>query len=666
MRRANDLGKGYQRVCFSIAAVGGSTGLLAVTLSAPLTTTERLVASLTFVAGTVAATFFPMLRGVGARLLGLSVLSLALLPSFGVASAWMILSVVILGFAVANISMLVRVMIALPLALAASSFHAGHPIPTLMMAVWAVSTVVVLLTVNQLALARSGRTFEVLGGTPRLRPSLEQSSELVKPRFVDRWMRPLAAGAAIGVIVPLAIGLGYSVNVSLPQFALRSDLGNASGSQLEGHPGMTGTLDVGEPVNLSDDVVLRVETTQPQYWRATTYDQWDGRTWTSTSRWQPFAWDGGGVQPLSESSPDVTVPTANLRQVFRTEQVGFDVLLGAPTVTGFWTPAGSAQMFDDGTVRLDNPLGAQAQWTTDSTIALVDPELLRNADLGTGPVDQALADRYGFQTGVDREVVDLAQEITANAPTTYDKVKALEAWMDGNITYDRNITSLAPGGDAVTNLLFESKRGFCEQIGTALVVMLRSLGIPARLAVGYVPTEFDSSRGEWISRGSDAHAWAEVYFPGAGWQGFDPTANVPLAGDADSDSAQAFSVQVRTIVVGVFGALGLAATILVAWIGLKWLLDRKRRDRHPYRELQRRFNRCGELLGFEWGHSTTLVERAADLQTAGLNTDALHDAVERLQLVHYGPEDVGSGDLVAETELLLVELEDQANTLAAR
>ncbi|HEY3190526.1 MAG TPA: transglutaminase-like domain-containing protein, partial [Solirubrobacteraceae bacterium] len=91
--------------------------------------------------------------------------------------------------------------------------------------------------------------------------------------------------------------------------------------------------------------------------------------------------------------------------------------------------------------------------------------------------------------------------------------------------------------DAVDQFLFVDRRGFCEQIATSLVVMLRSLGVPARLAVGYAPGHRNPFTGMWEVRADDAHAWAEVWFPGVGWQAFDPTASVPLAGDPFSSSA---------------------------------------------------------------------------------------------------------------------------------
>ena len=83
--------------------------------------------------------------------------------------------------------------------------------------------------------------------------------------------------------------------------------------------------------------------------------------------------------------------------------------------------------------------------------------------------------------------------------------------------------AIATGADAVDQYLFVDHKGFCEQIGTALVVMLRELGVPARLAVGYTPGERNPFTGLYEVKASDAHAWPELYFEGYGWLRFEPT-----------------------------------------------------------------------------------------------------------------------------------------------
>jgi hypothetical protein len=130
----------------------------------------------------------------------------------------------------------------------------------------------------------------------------------------------------------------------------------------------------------------------------------------------------------------------------------------------------------------------------------------------------------------------LAESITSGTagtgdgnPRTYDKVTAIDRWMATHVRYTTDIPPLPAGADAVDTFLFGTRRGYCEQISTATVVMLRSLGIPAREAVGYVPGSYNPITDLYDIQAKDAHAWVQVWFPGYGWQNFDPTATVPLA-----------------------------------------------------------------------------------------------------------------------------------------
>ena len=121
----------------------------------------------------------------------------------------------------------------------------------------------------------------------------------------------------------------------------------------------------------------------------------------------------------------------------------------------------------------------------------------------------------------------LARSITAHDTDTYDKVQSLIHWIGAHTRYSENIPPLPAGADTVDEFLFGNRVGFCEQISTSLAVMLRSLGIPAREAVGYVPGGFDPITDLYQVHANDAHAWVQVWFPGYGWQDFDPTAVVP-------------------------------------------------------------------------------------------------------------------------------------------
>jgi hypothetical protein len=147
--------------------------------------------------------------------------------------------------------------------------------------------------------------------------------------------------------------------------------------------------------------------------------------------------------------------------------------------------------------------------------------------------------RYLQLPRTNHRVTALATSITRGIgspgdadPHTYEKVAAIEEWMTTHVRYTTDIPPLAPGVDAVDSFLFGTRRGYCEQISTATVVMLRSLGIPAREAVGYVPGPYNPITDLYDIQAKDAHAWVQVWFPGYGWQNFDPTATVPLANPA--------------------------------------------------------------------------------------------------------------------------------------
>src|SRR5690606_8327475 len=114
----------------------------------------------------------------------------------------------------------------------------------------------------------------------------------------------------------------------------------------------------------------------------------------------------------------------------------------------------------------------------------------------------------------------------------YDVIQAYVGWLGANVEYDLNAPLPDAGEDAVHDFLFDTRLGFCEQIASALTVMLRTQGVPARLATGYLPGSRDRIAGVFEVRASDAHAWVEVWFPESGWQAFDPTASVPLSADA--------------------------------------------------------------------------------------------------------------------------------------
>lgn len=161
---------------------------------------------------------------------------------------------------------------------------------------------------------------------------------------------------------------------------------------------------------------------------------------------------------------------------------------------------------------------AEDGWQQMADFAAPTAGQLRDARGSTSPV--AL---YLDTSGVDRRVVDLARQVTNGADNPFDKAIALQEFFTGPASTFRYSLQTAPGNgdDALVEFLTTGKTGYCEQFAAAMAVMLRSVGVPARVAVGF--TGGSAAGDHRTVSTSDAHAWVEAWFPGHGWLIFDPT-----------------------------------------------------------------------------------------------------------------------------------------------
>ncbi|MGW0519361.1 transglutaminase family protein [Crossiella sp. NPDC003009] len=154
---------------------------------------------------------------------------------------------------------------------------------------------------------------------------------------------------------------------------------------------------------------------------------------------------------------------------------------------------------------------------------LPDPtaEAMRAAPGGRSRNAALIGERY-YDHSVDPQVESLARQVTRNAGTDYDKALALRNFLakDGGFKYQLR-TEGTGQGDPLVDFLFNGKTGYCEQFASSMVAMLRSVQVPARVAVGFTPG-FASGNYRTITT-NDAHAWVEVFFNGLGWIPFDPT-----------------------------------------------------------------------------------------------------------------------------------------------
>ncbi len=375
-------------------------------------------------------------------------------------------------------------------------------------------------------------------------PSTDDARRLRRQRAARQAVFVVAVAAAV---VPLGQAIGPLVprlDETLPDPDPGS--GDAGPSGANDHPGFDGGLDVGDPVDLDDAIVLRVVADEATFWRMATYADYDGRAWADLA---------STVADLS-----VAAPGPGAVEVHQAVTVVRPVGGGVPTA---YRPirvdlaTGAARFRGDATVAASRTLSPGEIYNASSIRPRTDDATLAGTTVPDSlPADLAALAR---EDDVTDRVAALARRVTADADDLLGAVRALEDEIEQRVTYTRDIESLPGGAEAVDHLLFESGRGFCEQIGTALVTMARSLGIPARLVVGYVPGERDDVRGEWVVRADDAHAWAEIHFEGVGWVGFDPTAGVPVGPAENPRGAALGRLAAVLAVLGGAGAVAVGA-----------------------------------------------------------------------------------------------------------
>ena len=283
----------------------------------------------------------------------------------------------------------------------------------------------------------------------------------------------------------------------------------------------------------SDDKVMTVSSNQAYYMQTVTYDVYTGRGWTSTQGSDRDVAVKGAVLP--DNSPEEPL-TTNGFSVAR-----LTVALQQPPGRNLFTPGYPLQISAPATVTLpgglpflgslssQNSVNPGEGYTITAIISNVTSAQLRGA--GTNYPD-SVKKLYTSTDGISGRTHDLAVQIVtrAKAKTPFDKAQALADYLrtDPRFTYSTRIDGPPAGRDIVDWFLFDpnGQIGFCQYYATAMAVMARSLGLPARVAAGFAPGQA-LSKNLFQYRAANAHVWAEVYFPGYGWQNFEATKSIP-------------------------------------------------------------------------------------------------------------------------------------------
>ncbi|MCE5257690.1 MAG: hypothetical protein LLG44_01340 [Chloroflexi bacterium] len=325
----------------------------------------------------------------------------------------------------------------------------------------------------------------------------------------------------------------------VPTLVPKSRAGERGGhivSSFEGEPGqrvmlLVTTSDPPPPSlqerNIAPELRFGVDVAK-HYWRQITYDTYTGSGWENNTKADTvaFAADTAWTTDLS--------PHRLLTQTIT-------IVRGSPlTAFAVNQPITVNQEYQV-TLRPNNDLESLGivtdTYTVVSQVPAASVSELREAST---EYPDWIAERYLSLPAIPERIKELAVQVVdeAEAVTPYDKAKAIETFLRSYI-YDLNVEPPPLGEDVTDYFLFTSKRGYCDYSATAMVVMLRAVGVPARYASGYHMGEYDYTIEAYVVRESAAHAWAEVYFPGYGWIEFEPTpaqAVFVYTGIADSSS----------------------------------------------------------------------------------------------------------------------------------
>lgn len=261
-------------------------------------------------------------------------------------------------------------------------------------------------------------------------------------------------------------------------------------------------VSLGGSLNLSTEKIMTVEAERPAYWRQGSYVSYTGKGWTRPGEKRPYS------EPVENSSGEKLVQTFHLKTRIN-------------SLVAAWKPqrvrnAGELKLAGDARIISEKGLEPGDSYTAVSRVEDRSPEKLREA--GEDYPRRVL--RYTeLPDSVPERVSRKAAEVTSGADSNYDEAKMVENWLESNKEYSLKVD--APKEDFVDTFIFEMEKGYCAYYASAMTVMLRTQGIPARYVTGYTPGK--KVNGKYVVRSMNAHAWVEVYFPGEGWVRFDPT-----------------------------------------------------------------------------------------------------------------------------------------------
>jgi hypothetical protein len=281
---------------------------------------------------------------------------------------------------------------------------------------------------------------------------------------------------------------------------------------------VTASLHRQNPVDL-----FLVRANQPAYWRWMSLDQWNGSTWTN----HDLGVQHGAIVPAGDLLPQSADEETTQGAVLHLDQT---VVITHPP--GPWLPMAfhpvnvsvgkSSIRFDPNTSAAVPLVGIQPglEYRVTSTVAEPTRAQLERIPESTFRQSSYAADE-ALPSSTPGAIRAIAERWSAGQTTPFGRILAIEQHLL-RFRYDQNVSG-AYDVRTLVHFLTVTKRGFCQQFASAMAVLVRSLGYPARVATGFTPGVYNRQQQAWRVSTNNAHTWVEVLFPGYGWVDFDPT-----------------------------------------------------------------------------------------------------------------------------------------------
>ncbi|MWV45545.1 hypothetical protein GRF59_18190 [Paenibacillus sp. HJL G12] len=377
---------------------------------------------------------------------------------------------------------------------------------------------------------------------------LSRLRESGKSHVIHRSVYSLWGFSLVGLVLVLVVGswAGGSITqakptarISLQQAAdrladwVRTGYNGGEAAAVTGYNLSGEEDDMGVPLHQGNRIYFTAQTPIATYWRGETFSEYNGRKWSEPEDTVNTGY-APGVIPGERDNPSAGMKTVIQQITFEQPLLQSFPLFGGGMIAEVMDlqlsaarsalPAAIEHNTDAGTVRvmLDRGQPQVEGYTVKVDIPDSDPQRL-GSESGVDP--KLVRERYlQLPNGLPERVRNLAAEITRGAANRYEQVEAVKSYLNEHETYTLETRVPPEGQDFVDDFLFETHEGYCNHFSTAMTVLLRSKGIPARYVKGFAPGIQDvGHQDRYIISEGDAHSWVEVYFPESGWIPFDPT-----------------------------------------------------------------------------------------------------------------------------------------------